>query len=108
MYEEFINQLCMYAKGIRILSKGYLPIPLLTPSKLQNILGKVKKAIWTTNQDYNIGIQRLHLYYGMKLVTFGIDKDRNLIFQFPLFAEAYTKQPLMLYPIETVPVLIID
>ena len=28
MNEEFINQLCMYAKAIRILSKGYLPISL--------------------------------------------------------------------------------
>ena len=26
MYERFINQLKMYAKAIRILSKGYLPI----------------------------------------------------------------------------------
>ena len=33
MYQEFINQLCMYEKAIRILSKGYLPISLLVPSK---------------------------------------------------------------------------
>ena len=33
MYEKFINQLCMYAKVIRILLKGYLPISLLPPSK---------------------------------------------------------------------------
>ena len=45
MYEEFINQLYIYANMIRILSKGYLPISLLPPSKLQDILGKVKKAI---------------------------------------------------------------
>ena len=54
MYEEFINQLCMYAKRIRILLKGYLPISLWPPSKLWEILGKVKRAIWTTNPDYNI------------------------------------------------------
>ena len=34
----------MYAKVIRILSKGYLPISVLPPSKLQEILGKVKKG----------------------------------------------------------------
>ena len=34
MYKEFNSQLYMYAKVIRILSKGYLPISLLTPSKL--------------------------------------------------------------------------
>ena len=26
----------------------------------------------------------------MKLVTFGIDRDRNLIIQFPVFLEPYT------------------
>ena len=44
----------------------------------------------------------------MKLVTFGIDKDRNLIKQFPVFIQTYTQQPLILYQIETLPVPIID
>ena len=41
MYERFINQLREYSQVIRILSKGYLPIPLLLPSKLNKILEKV-------------------------------------------------------------------
>ena len=53
-------------------------------------------------------IDRLHLYYGMQLVTFGIDKDRNLIIQFPVFIQPYTQQPLVLYQLETVPVPILD
>ena len=44
----------------------------------------------------------------MKLVTFRIDKDRNLIIQFPIFVQPYTQQPLILYQLETVPVPIID
>ena len=44
----------------------------------------------------------------MKLVTFGIDKDKNLIVQFPVFIQPYTQQPLILYQLETVSVLIID
>ena len=44
----------------------------------------------------------------MKLVTFGIDEDRNLIVQFPVFVQPYTQQPLILYQIETIPVPIID
>ena len=44
----------------------------------------------------------------MKLVTFGIDKDGNLIIQFPVFIQPYTQQPLILYQVETVPVLIVD
>ena len=83
---EFNSQLWMYAKVIRILSKGYLPISLLPPSKLWEVL-EVKKAIWTTNPDYNLAIKRLHLYYDMKLVTFGIDREGNLIIQFPVFIQ---------------------
>ena len=44
----------------------------------------------------------------MQLVTFGIDKDKNLIIQFPVFIQPYTQQPLILYQLETVPVLVID
>ena len=43
MYERFINQLKMYSKVIRVLSKGYLPISLLPPSKMNIILQEVKK-----------------------------------------------------------------
>ena len=44
----------------------------------------------------------------MKLVTFGIDKKRNLIIQFPIFVQPYTQQPLILYQLETVLVPIVD
>ena len=44
----------------------------------------------------------------MKLVTFRIDKKRNLIIQFPFFVQPYTQQPLILYQIETVPVPTVD
>ena len=35
--------------------------------------------MWVTNPDYDLVIDRLHLYYDMQLVTFGIDKDKNFI-----------------------------
>ena len=61
-----------------------------------------------TNPDYNLIIKRLHLYYDMKLVTFGINTGKNLIVQFPVFIQLYTQQLLILYQIETVPIPIID
>ena len=61
-----------------------------------------------TIPDYNIVIKRLHLYYDMKLVTFGIDQKRNLIIQFPIFVQPYTQQLLILYQLEMVPVPIVD
>ena len=47
----------MYAKVIRVLSKGCLSISLLPPSKLQDILGKVREAIKITNPNYDIFIE---------------------------------------------------
>ena len=44
----------------------------------------------------------------MPLVTFGIDKDRNLIVQFPVFIQQYTQQPLVLYQLGMVPIPILD
>ena len=90
------------------MAKGYLPISLVTPLKLQEILGLVKKALIKTNPEYDIVIKRLHLYYDMKLVTFGFDRRRNLIIQFPIFMQSYTQQPLTPYQLETVSVPIID
>ena len=44
----------------------------------------------------------------MKLVTFGIDKKRNLIVQFTIFVQPYMQQLLILYQLEAVPVPIVD
>ena len=108
IYNEFISQLHICAKAVRILAKGYLPISLITPLKLQEILNSVKETLNKTNPDYDIVIKILHLYYDMKLITFGIDRNRNLIIQFPIFVQPYTPQPLLLYQLETVPVPIVD
>ena len=108
IYEKFINELKSYSRAIRILSKGYLPITLITPSKLEAILQQVQLAIAKTNQDYELVLNRLYLYYEMKLVTFGIDYQKNLIIQFPIFVQIYTQTKLTLYLVETVPVPILD
>ena len=50
----------------------------------------------------------MYKYYDMKLVTFGIDQNRNLIIQFPVFVQPYTQKPLTLYQVETIPVPILD
>ena len=44
----------------------------------------------------------------MKLVTFGIGNQRNMIVQFPVFIQPYTQKRLIMYQIETVPVPILD
>ena len=62
MYERFINELRSYSKAVRILSKGYLPISLITPSKLKAFLRQVQAAITKLNQDYEIVLNRLYFY----------------------------------------------
>ena len=91
MYEKFFEELKLYSKAIRVLSKGYLPISLLPPSKLEKILREVRIAITKSNKDYDLVLMRLYLYYDMKLVMFGIDNQRNLIVQFPVFVQPYTQ-----------------
>ena len=108
MYEKFLNQLKQYLQAIRVLSKGYLPITLLSPSKLNTILQKVKETAQKENKNYDLLIKRLYLYYDMKLVMFGINDKRNLIVQFPVSVHPYNEQHLTLYQLETVPVPIID
>ena len=108
LYKELTTQLRSYVSAIRVLVKGYLPTTLIAPSKLQEILAEVKKSLQHTNLDYALVLERLHLYYDMQLVTFGIDRDMNLVIQFPSFIQPYIQKPLILYQLETVPVLILD
>ena len=105
---ELVTELHTYVSAIRVLTKGYLPNTLITPRKLQKILLKVKKTLQITNPDYDLVIDRLHLYYDMPLITFGIDKNMTLIIQFPIFVQLYTQKPLILYQLEMVPIPILD
>ena len=108
MYRELIAQLHTYVSATRIPAKGYLPYTLIKPERLQEILTEVKNSLHITKPDYNLVLDRLHLYYVMQLVTFGIDKDMNLIIQFPVFIQPYTQKPLILYQLEMVPAPILD
>ena len=77
LYRELLTQLHICTPSIRILAKGYFILSLVIPSKLREILNEVKTATWKTNPDYHLVIDRLHLYYNMQLVTFGIDKGKK-------------------------------
>ena len=57
MYKEFITQLCIHTKANKILAKGYLPILLITPIKVKEILEEVKTTVQKTNPDYDLVIK---------------------------------------------------
>ena len=65
LYGELITQLHIYVSVIRVLVKGYLPNNLIKLAKLQEILAEVKKTLQITNPDYDLVLDRLHLYYDM-------------------------------------------
>ena len=58
MYKEFITQLHIHAKAIRVLAKWYLPILFITPLKLKEILNAVRTTVRKTNPDYYLVIKR--------------------------------------------------
>ena len=60
------------------------------------------------HKDYDLVLTRLYLYYDMKLVTFGVDSQKNPIIQLPVFVQPYTQTRLILYQIETVLVAVLD
>ena len=68
-------------------------------------MSEVRSSLHITNPDYTLVLDRLHLYYDMQLVTFGINRDMNLVIQFPVFIQPYMQKPLILYQLETVLVL---
>ena len=63
LHRELISQLHIYASAIRILTKGYLPNALLTPSKLKEILTEVRKTLQVTNPEYNNNNNKLGTCY---------------------------------------------
>ena len=93
LYRELITQLHTYVSVIRILEKGYLPNTLVKPDILQEILTEVKNSLHITNPDNTLVLERLHLYCDMQLITFGIDKDMNLVIPSPVFIQPYTQKP---------------
>ena len=77
LYRALVTQLHNYVSAIRVLAKEYLPNTLIKPAKLQEILTEVRETLQITNPDCDLVLDRLHLYYDMPLITFGIDKDIN-------------------------------
>ena len=75
---------------------------------MKAILLQVRTALAKTNKEYDLVLNRLYLYYDTKLVIFGIDKQKYLIIQFPVFVQPYTQTKFTLYQIETVLIPILD
>ena len=106
--ENLIHELRLLLRSIAILSKGYLPPQLFTPTDIVKISQDALKLVQKRHPDYVLVIPQASNYYDMRLVTFGIDGRDRLIVCFPIFMKDFSREPMKLYQIETVPNPIVD
>ena len=91
-----VSYKCM--QGDKVHFEGLFANFLLLPSKLQEIVGEVKKAIQIANPDYDIIIKGLHLYYDMKLVLCNPNFTYNRIINVSIWAVYISSYPLASLP----------
>ena len=61
IYEVLVHTLEQFIEALDILSTGHLPITLISPTQLENILNQVKKALQKTSPNYNLPFPNLLL-----------------------------------------------
>ena len=108
LYRELIYNLDNLLLGISILSKGKIPIQLISPGLLKTFTENVVEQLRITHPEYTLALPHVSYYYDMDLVTFGINEDSALVVVFPIFIRPVHLQNLILYQIETVHVPIND
>ena len=108
LYEWLLRYLKDLLNAIGILSTGHLPPFLFPPTILENITTNALLMVKKSHPNFVVVIKHLTEYYDMKLATFGVDTDGNMIVAFPVFVQDHTSQPQTLYEIETVKVPIPD
>ena len=101
-----MNGLCNILKdlldSIGILSTGHLPPLLFPPTVLNNITTNAISLVCKSHPDYVLAIDHITEYCDMKLATFGVDANGNMIIVFPVFVKNHTNESKTLYEIETV------
>ena len=89
LYHLLINNLQKLLKAISILRQGKLPVELVSHSKLSNMSREALKMIQRRFPNHVLATELLNSYYSMKLVTFCIDQDHNLILTFENFIQEH-------------------
>ena len=108
IYRELITSLKDFHKAIAVLSRGYLPSEIFSPSRLRNITNTVHQMLIRDHPGYQLALSDLSDYYDMKMVTFGVSNERELVITFPVLIKQAHIKPLDLYDFETIPVPVKD
>ena len=104
LYEWLLQHLEELLDSIGILSTGHLAPLLFLPTVLTNITTNAINLVPKLHPDYVLAIDHVTAYYDMKLATFGVDHENNMIIAFPTFVKDHNSKPKTLYEIETVKV----
>ena len=102
LYELLLRYLKDLLDAIGILSTGHLPPFVFPPTILENITTDALLMVKESHPNFVLAIKHLTEYYDMKLATFGVDTDGNMIVAFPVFVQDHASQSQTLYEIETV------
>ena len=108
LYDELERVFREFLSAVRILSKGYLPASLFSPTILCRITSNALQMVQRKNPDYVLTIKHVTEYYDMKMVTFGVNDGEELVVAFPVFVQDHTRESMTLYELETVKVPITD
>ena len=108
LYRELSLDLDILLRCINQLSKGRLPIDLITPNMLSEFTDDVREQLRLTHPDYTLALPHLSDCYDMNLVTFGLDPKSALVVVFPIFIKPIHNKALDLYEIESTHVPIED
>ena len=85
LYEWLLRNLKVLLNAIGILSTGHLPPFSFPPTVLGNITTNALVMVMKSHPNFVLAIKHLTEYYVMKLATFGVDPDGNMIIAFPVF-----------------------
>ena len=77
---------------------------MFPPLVLDNITTNALHMVCKTHPDNALAIKHVTEYYDMKLATFGLDSEGNMVVAFPVFVKDHSSEPKTLYEIETVKV----
>ena len=108
LYELMLRHLKDLLDCIGILSTSKLPPMLFPPTVLENITSNAIDMVHRTHPEYELAVGHISEYYDMKLGTFGIGIEGNMVVAFPIFVKDHSDKPKTLYELETVKVPIPD
>ena len=93
LYELMLHHLKDLLDCIGILSTGKLPPMLFPPTVLENITSKAIDMVCHTYPNYELAVGHISEYYDMKLCTFGVSIEGNMVVAFPIFVKDHSDNP---------------